>query len=51
MSNIGTAATVNERGRGLVGMRERARVYGGVVQTGHDGDRFTVRARLPRTTI
>ena len=51
VSNIGAATAVNERGRGLVGMRERVRLYGGVVQTGHDGDRFTVRARLPRDTL
>ena len=40
---------VRGAGRGLVGMRERARVYGGHVTAAPDGDRFTVRARLPRT--
>jgi signal transduction histidine kinase len=35
-------------GHGLVGMRERASVYGGVVQTGRGPDGgFAVRARLP----
>ncbi|SHN46481.1 sensor histidine kinase [Cryptosporangium aurantiacum] len=37
-------------GRGLVGMRERARLYGGSLQAGVDGSRFAVRARLPRVT-
>ncbi|HEX2084250.1 MAG TPA: histidine kinase [Solirubrobacteraceae bacterium] len=34
-------------GQGLVGMRERARLFGGTLEAGPEGDAFTVRARLP----
>ena len=37
----------NGTGRGLVGMHERARVYGGQVEVGPSGDGFRVHARIP----
>jgi signal transduction histidine kinase len=44
------AATPNGAGHGLDGMRERAALYGGEVQTGRlDGGGFIVRARIPIT--
>jgi signal transduction histidine kinase len=38
-------------GHGLVGMRERALSVGGTLQTGHDDDRFVVRAFLPSPEV
>jgi signal transduction histidine kinase len=36
------------RGHGLIGMRERAAVFGGELQAGpHQGGGFTVRASIP----
>jgi len=45
----GPPAETNGAGHGLVGMRERAGLYGGSVQTGRAGASggFLVRARLP----
>jgi signal transduction histidine kinase len=34
-------------GRGIAGMRERAKLLGGSLEAGRDGARFRVRARLP----
>ena len=46
----GPAAT-NGDGHGLVGMRERATLYGGELSAGaRDGGGFVVRARLPIPT-
>ncbi|MFB7594972.1 histidine kinase [Streptomyces sp. NPDC056160] len=41
--------TTNEEGHGLVGMRERAALYGGHVQAGPAGAGWTVRATLDLT--
>jgi signal transduction histidine kinase len=44
----GLATDVNGGGHGLVGMRERARLYGGSVDAGREADGgFAVRATLP----
>jgi signal transduction histidine kinase len=37
----------NGGGHGLVGMRERVRLFGGTVDAGADGHLFRVKARLP----
>jgi signal transduction histidine kinase len=42
-----TAEPVGQGGQGLVGMRERARLYGGEVETGPTDDGFRVHARIP----
>jgi signal transduction histidine kinase len=42
--------TVDGTGRGLLGMRERVRLYGGEVESGPDGAGFRVRARIPVPT-
>jgi signal transduction histidine kinase len=42
-----SSRTADGHGHGLVGMRERARLFGGEVWAGPDGRGFTVRARLP----
>jgi signal transduction histidine kinase len=38
---------VNGSGRGLIGMRERVRLYGGTVEAAGDARGFRVRARIP----
>ncbi|REF95844.1 signal transduction histidine kinase [Asanoa ferruginea] len=50
VSNAMTAEVGGRGGeRGLIGMRERARLYGGSLDAGRHGGMFTVRARLPRS--
>jgi signal transduction histidine kinase len=46
-SGAGTPRAVNGTGRGLLGMRERVRLYGGEVEAGPNGTGFRVRARIP----
>jgi len=46
-SGPGFPRAVNGTGRGLLGMRERARLYGGELDSGPDGAGFRVRARIP----
>lgn len=43
-----SAAETSGSGRGLVGMRERIRLYGGTVSAAPEAGGFAVRARLPR---
>ncbi|WP_328469603.1 histidine kinase [Actinoplanes sp. NBC_00393] len=44
----GPPTAVSHPGRGLIGMRERARLYGGTLTAEPDSEGFTVTARLPR---
>jgi signal transduction histidine kinase len=44
----GAPASANGSGHGLIGMRERATLYGGALEAGaRNGGGFVVRARLP----
>jgi signal transduction histidine kinase len=46
-TGVGTSSS-NGRGQGLIGMRERASLYGGAIEVGNDeGGGFAVRAKLP----
>ncbi|WP_175988346.1 sensor histidine kinase [Microbacterium tenebrionis] len=42
-----TAAPIGAGGHGIVGMRERAQLIGGVLRAERDGEEFVVHARLP----
>jgi len=44
---LGDPAAHPPRGHGLIGMRERALLAGGVLDAGIEGDAFVVRARIP----
>jgi signal transduction histidine kinase len=45
--DAGTAAAAGDGGHGLVGMRERVRLYGGEIQAGPAGNGWRVHATLP----
>ncbi len=48
----GVAARVERGGHGLVGMRERAQMYAGHLEAGHNQEGgWTVRARLPTSAV
>jgi signal transduction histidine kinase len=42
-----TSRSATTRGRGLAGMEQRIEIFGGTVDAGPCGDRWSVRARLP----
>jgi signal transduction histidine kinase len=43
----GSAPAAEGGGHGLLGMKERARLFGGEFEAGPDDGRFHVRVRLP----
>lgn len=50
-NRIRVGVTTTGAGHGLVGMRERAQLTGGVLEAGADGDDFVVRATLPTPPV